>query len=104
MLAWVVGVTRLALSSARVAWAAAIDARSALTEAVVDGEVSVASTKPILTTWPELAKFRFVTPLLLTVPVNERPSAVMILGTYQIALARQTATIKTAPRTCGPVI
>ena len=88
-------------------------ARSALIAAVVDGEVSVARTWPACTVWPswtatlptrpEFAKFRLVTPLLLTVPVNERLSAFTILGTYQIAAATTMAAISTPPMTCGMV-
>ena len=103
----------LTFDSARPALSAAIAARSALIAAVVDSDVSVASTWPARTAWPswtgtfptrpELAKFRLVTPLLLTVPVNERPSARTIRGTYQTAAAATITTIRMPPMTCGVV-
>ena len=103
----------LTFDSARPALSAAMAARSALTAAVVDGDVSVASTWPALTAWPswtgtfptrpEFAKFRLVTPLLLTVPVNERPSARTIRGTYQTAAATTITTIRMPPMIWGVV-
>ena len=72
----------------------------ALSEAMVAGDVSVASTCPVFTTWPRCtwtsptspgpAKFRLVMPLPLTVPVKERWLVLMIFGTYHTAPARQT--------------
>ena len=90
-----------------------MEARSALIAAVVDGDVSVARTWPALTAWPswiatlptspEFAKFRLVTPLLLTVPVKDRASERTIRGTYQTATATTMAAIRMPPAICGVV-
>ena len=113
MLACVLVVEAVAFSWARFAWSAAMEAWSALIAAVVAGDVSVASTWPAFTAWPSwtgtlptrpaFAKFRLVTPLLLTEPVKDRLSDRAIRGTYQSAAATTMAAIRMPPTICGAV-
>ena len=107
MLACVLVVDAAAFSWARFAWSAAIEAWSALIAAVVAGDVSVASTWPAFTAWPSwtgtlptrpaFAKFRLVTPLLLTEPVKLSDGTVYEVGTLlddvNIAAIRDDPTV-----------
>ena len=54
-------------------------------------------------TRPAVAKFRLVTPLLLTEPVKDRLSDRAIRGTYQSAAATTMAAIRMPPTICGAV-